>query len=244
MLNKTLFEIFAEDRTRQLITPSIFNPIPEWLAVYNTNKDRIDKFYLEKYGKKILDDIFDLENNVLIYNAIQQRVDTYLLLNKEKYDRLWIDYTVEYNPIENYNRNEELTDTYGKRFNKDTIGSITNTVTNDKVTSVSQNDAVPFNGGSDFSEVGKTTTTSTGTGVGGKVVNESNVNQHINESEEYGSNQDGSRTDKHINHTHGNIGVTTTIDMLAADVNFWMSSEFYDILFKDIINECTISIWG
>ena len=51
------------------------------------------------------------------------------------------------------------------------------------------------------------------------------------------------RIDTVENRTHGNIGVTTTAQMIIGDKELWENFSFYEIVFNDIIKElCSIDM--
>ena len=217
---------------------------PEWLSFYVGNyRIATDIYFLEKYGNLILDDSLLKETKSDTAKAIQRRINAFLLLNTEKFNRLWKNYKVEYNPIDNYNSIETSTDTFGKMIVSENIGQISNTEVLDNVTNTTNNEIVPFDRTA-YTDTNATTVTTEGHGEGGKIVNTSTSGARINTNEHGGTNVDGSRTDKHELQRHGNIGVTTTVQMLTGDNDFWRFNDFYDFLFKSCIEECCIGLWG
>lgn len=220
-----------------IIRTNIFGDnVPEWLDIYPTYHIELDRYFKIRYGNKEL--IEELTNRA----ELTAYIDMYLLTNRTSLDRLWENYNANYNPVENYDRYEDLKDNYGKVINTDTIGDVTSTNINDKLTSKSVSSVYPTDSNI-LTEQSEIETTSSGTGENGKSVNTSTINEHTNTTTTAGTNDDESRTDTHINHIHGNIGVTQASEMINSNIALWSSFSFYDILYSGIINECTIGIW-
>ena len=53
----------------------------------------------------------------------------------------------------------------------------------------------------------------------------------------------GSSENKTIEHTHGNIGVTTAAQMLEGDSKFWLKFNYYKILFDDVDRVLALSTY-
>lgn len=213
-----------------------------WLKILDGNEDFLNKFFLDKYGDKIVDatliEVSETETTV----NIQTRISTFLLINSRRYDRLFINYNIDYEPQNNYDRTEETQDTIDKETYTKTTGATKNTDTLDSTRSVSDNAVVPYDV-SDFSDTTKITTTVSGSGADGTIINTSETIEHTDTEVTSGTGKDGTRINKHSSRVYGNIGVTTTVDMLSADNVYWSLLEFYDTLYKDCINECTIALW-
>lgn len=217
---------------------------PEWLTFYVGNyRIATDIYFLEKYGNLILDESLVKETKPDTSKAIQRRINAFLMLNTEKFDRLWKNYKVEYNPIDNYDRYEDSEETFGKTIVAETIGGASNTEVLDNVVNITKNEVAPFDRTA-YTDTNATTVTTEGHGENGKIVNTSSSTERTNTTETKGANIDGTRSDKHTAHLHGNIGVTTTVQMLSGDNDFWRYNDFYDFLFKSCIEECCIGLWG
>ena len=130
----------------------------------------------------------------------------------------------EYNPLENYDRIEEWTDA-------ETNGRTANTASNgnSKVDSGSQqnhyvhgfNDNSQVLQSSDTDHGADTTTTST------------NVN----------GTESGNRDATHSGRTHGNIGVTTSQQMLTAELDLAPRVNMYDVISRDFRNRFCLLIY-
>lgn len=149
----------------------------------------------------------DLE--LLYSNAdyIKEQLGVFCTAMGYKWGKLYGTLTLEYNPIENYDRIEEYTD--------DGIANSQDTRT-DNITTA--NAAAPFN-----EESLKTRETNTQTGTVGNV---------------------GSNTTKvtHTGRIHGNVGVTTSQQMLESERNVALFN-LYKVIANDIIDYFCISIW-
>ena len=131
--------------------------------------------------------------------------------------KLWATMQFEYNPIENYDMEEQMSDDitefeYGK----------TNTRTANLNTETTH-EVQGFNS-STYNPSDKDSTAETGTDTHAE-----------------------SGTDTHTrNYTltrHGNIGVTTSQQMIESERTLWMWQFFYDVVFPDINRVLTLSIY-
>lgn len=131
--------------------------------------------------------------------------------------KLWQTMTFEYNPIENYDMEEKMTgDITAIQYGK------TNTRTANLNTS-STHDVQGFNSAT-YNPSDRDTTAETGTDTNAE-----------------------SGTDTHTrNYTltrHGNIGVTTSQQMIESERALWNWQFFYDVVFPDINRVLTLSIY-
>lgn len=115
--------------------------------------------------------------------------------------------TVDYNPIHNFDRNEEYTDTENSEDKNDYTGSGTST-TNDSynntrsVAAYNNNELVKKDGENGSGESNNT------------VTNRHNGTRNID------------KTVKHTSHLFGNIGVTTTQEMILAEIDLRKNTFF------------------
>lgn len=188
------------DRNTQ-VNRGIFAPI------WNRDEEDTDEEVLSQFQ----DDIFGM-----------------IIKNQNEYQRLW-DALVEadYNPIENYDRNEywndvesgsnTLTDDVAKR--KQTLGYAQLQTTREE-----EQQALGSNGFVD----GPNKETET-------------VGQHTNTVDD-DAYKDTHKTDfghenEHQGRVHGNVGVTTNQQMITSEVDLRTKFKFYDVLINDFINE-------
>lgn len=185
--------------------------------------------------------------------------------NKERWAREWATRSAEYDPIENYRMTEEMTDDetvteYGRTHTRtDNLAhtetrtdNLTRTIDNQEITtpnltSTSQQATRGFNSSSDVN-TDKETATSTGTNR----VDTDGTEHNTGTQGTTGSNT-GTQTDADTgtdtstrNYTltrSGNIGVTTSQQMLQSERDLWMWSYFYDVVFPDVDELLTVPLY-
>lgn len=113
----------------------------------------------------------------------------------------WVDtLAIDYDPLNNYDRHEDYTDT------ENTSGSASDTTTH-KVTG--------YNG-----------------------------NTLVNNDQTEGSNSGSSnRSLTHSAHLYGNIGVTTSQEMLRQEMDVAKEFNIYDLIAEEFINEFCVRVW-
>ena len=149
--------------------------------------------------------------------------------NIENWQKLWENYTAKYNPIDNYNRHEEtvLTDTGNDTTVKN--GSMINTMSGsttatDTSTIYAYNsDAAANVSGGQSSVTPDTTSTDTFNNVEDK--------RTLNTEH------------KTVSEISGNIGVTTSAQMIAENINLWKWNYFDDV-FDSIIRLITTGVYN
>lgn len=148
--------------------------------------------------------------------------------NIENWQKLWENYTAKYNPIDNYNRHEEtvLTDTGNDTTVK--TGSMTNTMTG-TTTAMDMSMIYAFN-------------SNTATNVSG---GQSNVMPDTTATDTF-NNVEDKRTlnteHKTVSDISGNIGVTTSAQMITENINLWKWNYFDDV-FDSIIRLITTGVY-
>lgn len=189
-----------------------------------------------------------------------------MAINKERWSREWATRSAEYDPIENYRMTEEMTDDetvteYGRSHTRtDNLShtetrtdNLTRTIDNQEVTtpnltSTSQQATRGFNSNSDVN-TDKETATNTGTNRVDTDGTEHNTGTQGTTGSNTGTQTDadtGSDTSTR-NYTltrSGNIGVTTTQQMLKSERDLWMWSYFYDVVFPDVDDVLTIPVYS
>lgn len=201
----------------------------------------LNRIYYGNYsGDKIISPILDklIQHNtdkVLTVNQVRAlAVDAYNLYNK-KWTNLWEVANYDFDPGENYNMVENESTEYGKtttrtdnlqsaRGGKDTEKPNTTITENNSTYGFNSNAAVPSD---------STVTNNTGT-----------------HETEYASTLNNTGTQTHADSgedvreltRHGNIGVTTTSQMLTEVINLWQWNYFRDV-FHDLDMVLTIPIY-
>lgn len=180
---------------------------------------------LNLYGYKIFDDIklpTGIDKELLINSImdkcatneplytdellLKQKINVFFLKNYNTYERLYNAYTLEYNPIENYDRKEEL------KRNIDSNNEVTN---NDSYNEERTGKVSPF----DIDSF------------------KNDTNDILNSDTD--KKEVGKRKDSIIesNRIHGNIGVTTTQQMLQSELDIIYKINIYELITNDFYNE-------
>ncbi len=129
----------------------------------------------------------------------------------EELKRIYDVLTAEYNPIENYDRHEDITDDYIHGTTA-TTERLTDETTEDKVSAFNESTYQPDR---------KTIIS------GGKVSN----------------TMAGKDTTDHDGHVHGNIGVTTSQQMIESEIDLRTKNNIYEIAARVFANELLIQIY-
>lgn len=198
----------------------------EFLAEYLQAFPQIDRrFMLEKMSYTYIDPAETVEDTL---ERFQLDVSSYLRANRKRYANLWEAYALEYNPI--YNVEEHTTETttthqesegetHSETATEDKFGAQSDTMTDARNT-------YAFNSTDHVQE------------SDGTASNSSTAHDDTHTGNQDGTSsqsQDGNST---LNRDRvGNIGVTSTIDLLTQHVDFWRAYDFYKIIYEDIMAE-------
>ena len=148
--------------------------------------------------------------------------------NIENWQKLWENYTAKYNPIDNFSRHEEtvLTDSGNDTTIKN--GSMTNTMTGSTI-AMDMSTIYAYN-------------SNTATSVAG---GQSNVTPDTTSTDTY-NNVEDKRTlntqHKTVSDISGNVGVTTSAQMITENINLWKWNYFDDV-FDSIIRLITTGVY-
>lgn len=143
---------------------------------------------------------------------VKSAITEWFTRRKDNFAKLWQGFTAEYNPIENYDRQEDSTET----------PNITHTLLNSgQDASTNEADVQGYNG-TDY--VPNSRTKSSGT---------SSTNGTDTES--------GTRT--YTSRIHGNIGVTTSAQMLEGELNLRRSLDIYALIAEEFENDNLIQVY-
>ena len=151
-------------------------------------------------------------------------------------------YAQTYNPIENYDRQEDTSLSYEgaenvtRNIDSDRkVKGTTADTRNDTSTaeSSSQKNVFAFDSSTASpSDSDSGTTTATGTGSSNSTVDNSDIEKRT-ETEGHSFTDRKNVTASHI---HGNIGVTTSVQMLTAEQEFRLKNDFFNTVYEDIAN--------
>lgn len=183
-----------------------------FLGLYNYNENLFDLFNLpadvvrDTVINRILAESADLELIYPDWETCYWMLQLFSLSNLTRWEKLYATTQLEYNPIENYDRSEEWTDSgTGEQSYSDKNNSETTTHSNGSGDSNSTASAVAFNSG-EYRDTGRThgdnSTTTDGTS--------SSNNTGSGDSQTKGETT-------HTGRIHGNIGVTTTQQMIESE---------------------------
>lgn len=143
---------------------------------------------------------------------VKSAITEWFTRRKDNFAKLWQGFTAEYNPIENYDRQEDSTET----------PNITHTLTNSgHDASTNKADVQGYNG---TNYVPNSRTKSSGT---------SSTNGTDTES--------GTRT--YTSHIHGNIGVTTSAQMLEGELSLRKSMDLYALIAAEFETDNLIQVY-
>lgn len=233
---KTLAKIAKQNNTPLLGKLSDLQPI-EFMSDYVENFPLIDRNTQVTRGCFApLWNRNEEDSDADVLSQFQDDVYGMIRKNENEYARIYAALVeADYNPIENYDRNEYWND----------VESGANTVTDDmakrkqtlgyaqvQTTREEEQQALASNGFVD----GPTKDTET-------------VGQHTNTVDD-DAYKDTHKTDfghenEHQGRIHGNVGVTTNQQMITAELDLRTKQKFYDVIIGDVLKElCTLCVEG
>ena len=244
-------QIYIDSGTPRLMFESVFSDenIEKFDTLFATPDYEIETEmsfevnFRSLYGERQVDD-------TIINNPFSNNIDDkydYLKLLLLRYQYKWgklLDnvYAQTSNPLENYDRQEDTSLTYEGSEN------VTRNVDSDRkikgTTADTRNDTSSANSSSqknvfafDSAEASPSdsdsgTTTATGTGSSNSTVDNSDVEKRT-ETEGHSFTDRKNVTASRI---HGNIGVTTSVQMLTAEQEFRLKNDFFNTVYEDIAN--------
>lgn len=202
----------------------------------------LNRFYYGNHsGDKIVSPIIDKmlstnDNGILSTEQVMQLSDMLYNMYSDKWVKLWEVRNYEFDPGENYNMVENEKTDYGKTSTRtDNLqqahgGTDTTTPAN---TTTEEDTVYGFNSVSG-SPADKRVTTN-----GGTIQTGYNSTIGNTGTQTYA---DGGQDRRELTR-HGNIGVTTTSQMLTEVINLWQWNFFKDVVFRDLDSLLTIPIY-
>ncbi len=192
-------------------------------------KQHYANFYPIVFDKDMVDN--DLETYAT--NIKNRVVSTFLIDHADAIGRYIEVYNVEYNPIDNYDKTSTITtEKQGTETNTDTLaqGKTTNVIGGKTTTETGKN--APYEISSDF--VNDTKTEVSESGNTETMTTDAKTDTHTLSFE--------NRKDVVIERTRGNIGVTTSAQMLSGNAEFWNAYNIIKFIMNLFIKDCCILI--
>lgn len=159
-------------------------------------------------------------------------------------ERIYTALTEEYNPLHNYDRFEEYSDTEGRTATSTSNAGHNATDTPDytMVNDTNEN-ATTERLTSAFNSSGYEPSEKTIENGGKTTTKTSGKTQNLTENSNSTTNDNESRTLTHNAHLYGNIGVTTSAQMLTGEVDVRMKYNLYDAAGRLFANELLIGLY-
>ena len=216
------------------------NPI--WATAFQ-NSSELDTYFFLRYGdrigNKLIDNYADEDTGIVDSTNLIHLAALVYSINSKKWEHLYNVYNADYNPIENTDFIETITDTNSntKVIDSDGTSSGTASTTSSGTSSGSNSQDNTKFGFNSSTAVGDTSTSGT----------DSNTTSATTSTTTSGLTTDDSTITDNGTHTsehrkHGNIGVTENVTMLEHEVEFWKWS-FIDQVCKDICDIIALSIY-
>lgn len=217
-------------------------------GLYNYNDTLFDGFNIpEGLDKQIAIDAIlmrtrELEVLYPDFNFMKNRIRIWSDRYQQNWKKLYDTTVLEYNPIENYDRKEDWTDTddetstSARDNTRNTSNTSKNTVTSERMDSVNVTDQnTAFNAG--LADHAKQITDGDST-ENSTITNETSGKDTENES------VNGGRTGKHTRtgRAHGNIGVTTSQQMIQSERDLVVFN-LYDVIAESFVETFCLMIY-
>lgn len=238
-----LFESVFKDETLRDKIMSLYNIDDNNIDDYISLEATFDENLRNLYGSREVDDTIlqDVFAKIISDDTHYEQLSYILLRYKYKWNKLLDNvYSQIYNPIENYDRQEDTSLTYEGSEN------VTRNIDSDRktkgTTADTRNDTSSANSSSqknvfafDSAEASPSdsdsgTTTATGTGSSNSTVDNSDTEKRT-ETEGHSFIDRKNVTASRI---HGNVGVTTSQQMLESEVALRNKYDFFNTVYEDI----------
>lgn len=234
----------------------------DFWKVYNDNHEAIDGLFKTLYGNYVLSEVSspnETTEDVILFELSQMSRE-FIMACEEPLKRLWMLESVEFNPVENYDRYENLS--HVKTGSEEVIGTHTADNNDTKADTGTDTNTTVQNGEVDNTNSGgitseeNTNDTSYSTNLVNTVTNETTdttkTTTEYKQLETLTSIEKGTTTtlahkadetnnetriyhevaDTDKNHIHGNIGVTTATAMMTEYQQFYSTYSFWKKFWK------------
>lgn len=211
-----------------------------WGQLYIDNANKIDNIAYRMYGENVLEDIhnpLETSNTTLLEEELTVNTDIFLQTASTSLNNLWKLESVNFSPIENYDRYEDITTTRSGNENTEfeKAGTETETTTTaGKVINSLKNNQTETTKNEPTSYTTNLVDTSTTEYSGDADTSTTFYDDLKNTKENTYANRKDTTThtyndikDKHEAHIHGNIGVTTATAMMTEYVDFYSTYNFW-----------------
>lgn len=211
-----------------------------WGQMYIDNANTIDNIAYRMYGENVLEDVtnpLETSNASLLLEELTTSTEIFLQTCTTSINNLWKLESVNFSPIENYDRYEDITTIRSGNENTEfakagtetetttTTGNVINSLKNNQ-TETTKNEPTSY--------TTNLIDTSTTEYSGDADTNTTFYDDLQNTKENSYTNRKDTTThtynditDKHESHIHGNIGVTTATAMMTEYVNFYSTYKFW-----------------
>lgn len=211
-----------------------------WGQMYIDNANAIDNIAYRMYGENVLEDVInplETNNTSLLLEELTDNTDIFLQTATTSINNLWKLESINFSPIENYDRYEDITTTRSgnenTEFEKAGTETETTTTTGNVINSL-KNNQTETTKNEPTSYTTNLVDTSTTEYSGDADTNTTSYDNLQNTKENNYTNRKDKTThtyndiqDKHEAHIHGNIGVTTATAMMTEYVDFYSTYNFW-----------------
>ena len=212
----------------------------EWCNFYKANNKSVDSLVYKMYGSFVLDDVenpLKTQDTNKLLEELTLNATMFLETNKTYLNRLWEIESLNFSPIENYDRYEDIKDirtgnevttlikTGGSKEVNTTNGNVSNAVKNNQK-EINKSEPTSYNTNlidtvtTEYSGDSDTSTTTYN-----NLTHEKETT--YNNAKDDNTHSYNDVTDSHNAHIHGNIGVTTSTAMMTEYINFYTTYNFW-----------------
>lgn len=210
-----------------------------WGQLYIDNANTIDNIAYRMYGENVLEDVsnpLETSNTALLLEELTVNTDIFIQTAITSINNLWKLESVNFSPIENYDRYEgittvrsgnettELDKTGTEKETSTTNGAVENAVKNNQTETVKNEPTSYTTNLIDTSTTEYSGNADTSTTYNGLTDVKETVYTDRKDTTTHNYNN---ITDKHEAHIHGNIGVTTATAMMTEYVDFYSTYNFW-----------------
>lgn len=211
-----------------------------WGQMYIDNANAIDNIAYRMYGENVLEDVanpLETSNTSVLLEELTASTDIFLQACTTSINNLWKLESINFSPIENYDRYENVTtvrsgnettelDKAGtEKETSTTNGAVENAIKNNQTETI-KNEPTSYTTNlidTSTTEYSGDADTSTTTYNGLTDVKETEYTDRKDTT----THNYNDITDKHEAHIHGNIGVTTATTMMTEYVDFYSTYNFW-----------------